>query len=104
MTVFAWLALAVLVPFAAGSVAGHLVRAGDGYQRTPAVAAACALVIVVIVLIVGYATTPQSACSGTGCDTGYGLGAAVLAAPIFLLTLAGVAGGRSLARRRSTVR
>ncbi len=104
MTVLAWVALAMLVPFAVGAAAGRVVPAGDGYRRTPAVAAACALVIVVIVLIVGYAAAPQSACSGTGCDTGYGLGAAVLAVPMFLLTLAGVADGRSLTRRRGAVR
>ena len=103
MPVIAWVALFLLVPVVAGGVAGLLVRVGDRHRQTPAVAGWCTLVIIVLVLIVGYGATPQSECGGTGCDTGYGIGAALLAIPVFALALAGVAAGRSAARRKRTI-
>jgi hypothetical protein len=95
-----WLALAAVVPFSIGAVAGFRIRAGPSYRQAPAVAWICTLVLVGILLFVGSATTPQSACNNTGCDTGYGLGAMFLSLPVFLLALAGVSLGRLMARWR----
>jgi hypothetical protein len=99
MPVIAWVALVVLVPVVTGSAAGLLVRIGDRHRRTPAVAGWCTLVIAVLVLIVGYGTTAQSACGNTGCDTSYGVGAVVLAIPVFLFALGAVAASRSFVRK-----
>jgi uncharacterized RDD family membrane protein YckC len=90
----------IVVPLFVSGVAGLRVHAGDGYRQTPAVAWFCTLAIDVLMLIVGFATTPQSECSGTGCDTGYGVGVMFVSVPLFVLTLAGVAVGRLVARRR----
>jgi hypothetical protein len=56
----------IIVPLLVGGVAGLRVRAGDGYRQTPAIAWFCTLAIDVLMLIVGFATTPQSDCGGTG--------------------------------------
>jgi hypothetical protein len=94
-----WIALFVLVPMFIGGVAGVLILPGTGSRQAPAVAGFCTLGIVVAILIVGDATTPQSACGGTGCDTGYGLGAMLLSIPVFVLALPGVLLGRLLTKR-----
>jgi hypothetical protein len=63
------------------------------------VAGICAGGIVGLAWLFGFATTPQSACGNTGCDTGYGLGAISMFFPVFGLALGGVALGRILVRR-----
>lgn len=94
----------IIVPLLVGGVAGLRVRAGDGYRQMPAVAWFCTLAIDALMLIVGFATTPQSDCGGTGCDTGYGVGVMFFSVPFFALALAGVAAGRLVARRRGSTR
>jgi hypothetical protein len=94
----------VLMPLLVGGVAGLRVRAGDSYRQTPAVAGFCTLAIDVLILIAGFATTPQSECGETGCDTGYGVGVMFLSVPFFALALAGVAAGRLVARHRGLER
>jgi hypothetical protein len=94
----------IIVPLLVGGLAGLCVRAGDGYRQTLAVAGFCTLAIDVLMLIVGFATTPQSECGGTGCDTGYGVGVMFLSVPLFVLALTGVAAGRLVARRRGLER
>jgi hypothetical protein len=63
------------------------------------VAGICAGGIVGVAYIVGFATTPQSACGNTGCDTSYGLGVVLMFFPVFGVALAGVALGRLLGSR-----
>jgi hypothetical protein len=100
MPFISWVALVALVPVVVGGVAGRLVRDGERYRWTPALAGLCTLALLILVAIVGFATTPQSACGGTGCDNGYSVGIGVMVIPVFLLALAGVAAGRNVARRR----
>jgi hypothetical protein len=101
MQVALFITLLLAVPLLVGCVAGWLVPKGGGYRQTPAVAGFCMLGLDVVILIVGSATTPQSACGGTGCDTGYGVGVMALSVPIFALAFAGAALGRLVAQRRS---
>jgi hypothetical protein len=91
---------AVLLPSAIGWVAGVRVAPGNSYRQTPVVAWICTLAIAFVVLIVADATTPQSECGGTGCDTGNGVGAAFIALITYGPVLIGTILGRRHARRR----
>jgi hypothetical protein len=100
MPVAGWIAVVVLTLMLVGAAAGRWVRAGKSYRQAPAVAWICTLVIGAIVLVVSDASTPQTACGGTGCDTANGIGTMFAAVAVFPLVLVGVAIGRVLARRR----
>jgi hypothetical protein len=91
----------VVLPASVGWIAGIHIPPGDSYRSTPALAWICSLLTVLPVLLVGYATTPQSQCGGTGCDTSYGLGAVFIALLIYAPALVGTALGRRHVRRKS---
>lgn len=105
MDIAAWITIialaGVLLPVSVGWIIGLRVAPGDSYRSTPALAWISSLVIVLPVLLIGYATTPQTECGGTGCDTGYGLGATFIAIVIYGPALIGTMLGRRHARRRS---
>ena len=95
------IALGVVVPLIAGLAAGFLITPNNSSRSTPALAWFCVCPLIGLSLIVGYATTPNSACGGTGCDTGYGLGAIAIGILLWIPALIGTASGRLLRRRRT---
>ncbi len=95
MGVAGGIAIAVLVSLLAGMIGSMLASKED-----PAtVAGVCAGAILGTAYLVVIATTPQSECGNTGCDTGYGIGVIVMFFPVFGVTLAGVGLARLLRRR-----
>ena len=93
----AGVALALLVaPLAVGLVAGRTVAPGSSYRRLPVLALICCLGLGVLAVMVAAATTPQSECHNTGCDTSYGVGAMFGAGLMYAPALLGVWLGRRL--------
>jgi len=94
------IAAAVLIPMVVGAVAGVVVRPGDSYRQTAAVAGFAALAIVFVIVVIGFAITPDKQCVKERCDNGYAVGAMFIYPPTFALAFVGAWVGRRVTRRR----
>lgn len=93
MPLAVFLVLFLLIPTATGA-AVQVARRPETWSGSRRLVLRATIGLLVVSDVIGTVTTPDSACGGTGCDTGYAVGLLVMAPFVYGLAFLGAWIGR----------